>query len=125
YLVEPMRRFAVSEVHAGRLPLWAPYHYAGAPFIWPKLSPFLALESCTRSPIILAWTQVLTALIAGSGAYLFFRRVLAVGFWPAAVGAWCYPLTGFFVFWQGYAAARSVCWFPWILLAVDRTVRRT
>jgi hypothetical protein len=32
---EPARRFAASELHAGRLPMWAPYQYAGAPFIWP------------------------------------------------------------------------------------------
>src|SRR5205085_2539135 len=69
---EPSRRFAVSELHAGRIPMWAPYHFAGAPFIWPKLSPFLALESCFASPIILAWTQLLAAMVAGAGAYFFF-----------------------------------------------------
>src|SRR5271157_1602470 len=37
---EPARRFAAAELQAGRLPLWAPYHFAGAPFIWPKFSPF-------------------------------------------------------------------------------------
>jgi hypothetical protein len=36
---EPARRFEVSELHAGRLPMWAPYHFAGVPFIWPKFSP--------------------------------------------------------------------------------------
>src|SRR4051812_9424247 len=28
---EPQRRFAVSELRAGRFPLWDPYHYGGAP----------------------------------------------------------------------------------------------
>src|SRR2546421_5532263 len=32
FAFEPMRRFAASEFHAGRLPMWAPYHFAGAPF---------------------------------------------------------------------------------------------
>ena len=49
--------------------------------------------------------------------------MLAVSFWPAAIAAWCYPLTGFFVFWQGYPTGLAVYWLPWILLAVDRTVR--
>src|SRR5436309_6592413 len=69
--LEPSRRFAVSELHVGRLPMWAPYHFAGAPFIWPKFSPFLALQCCSASPIVLAWTQLLAALVAGVGAHLF------------------------------------------------------
>lgn len=48
---------------------------------------------------------------------------MGVGFWPGAIAAWCYPFTGFFVFWQGYQTANSVYWFPWLLLAVDRTVQ--
>ena len=125
YLCEPARRFGVSEIHAGRLPMWAPYHYAGVPFIWPKFSPFLALQFCTASPVVLAWTQVLAAIVAGLGAYLFCRRVLAVSFWPAAIASWCYPLTGFFVFWQGFPTGLAVYWLPWTLLAVDKTARGT
>jgi len=123
-VVEPARQFAISELHAGRLPLWTPYQYAGIPVNWPKFSPFLLLECCTRSPLILAWTQLFAAVVAGFGVYCFCRRVLSVSFWAAAIPAWCYPLTGFFVFWQGNSPASAVYWFPWLLLAVDRTVRR-
>jgi len=123
YLCEPARRFGASEVHAGRLPMWAPYHYIGVPFIWPKFSPFLALEFCTASPVVLPWAQMLAAIVAGVGAYLFCRRALAVSFWPAAIAAWCYPLTGFFIFWQGYPTGLAVYWLPWVLLAVDKTAR--
>jgi hypothetical protein len=125
YSAEPARRFAAAEIQAGRLPMWAPYHYAGAPFIWPKFSLFLALQSCVESPVVLAWSQLLAAIIAGSGIYLFARRVLAVSFWSAAIVSWCYPLTAFFVLWQGYPTCLPVVWLPWMLLAVDRTVRRT
>ena len=120
---EPARRFAVAEFHAGRLPMWAPYNFAGAPFIRSKFSPFLALQCATVSPVVLAWSQLLAAILAGLGAYLFCRRVLAVSFWPAAIASWCYPLTGFFVLWQGYTTCLPVVWFPWILLAVDKTAR--
>src|SRR5438132_14416870 len=48
---EPARRFAISEYHAGRLPMWTPGQYAGAPFIWPKFSPFLALQCSSESPV--------------------------------------------------------------------------
>ena len=121
---EISRRFVVSELHAGRWPVWAPYQYAGGPFVWPKCSPLLWLQYGTASPVILAWAQLLVAMVAGLGAYLFFRRALGVGFWPAAVVAWCYPLTGFFVFWAGYLLGGVVSWLPWLLLAVNSTVRR-
>src|SRR6476660_2803223 len=39
YGFEPARRFATRELHAGRLPLWTPYYFAGALFIWPIFSP--------------------------------------------------------------------------------------
>src|ERR1017187_2872889 len=81
YVSEPARRFAAAELHAGRLAMLTPFNFAGAPFIWPKFSPFLALQCATASPVVLAWSQLLAAIIAGLGAYLFCRRVLVVSFW--------------------------------------------
>ena len=120
---EPDRRFAMREFSAGRFPLWMPHQYGGVPFLGPKYSPFFLFTCLAASPVILAWMQLLVALVAGTGAYLFFRRVLQVGFWPAALAAWCYPMTGFFIFWQGNLGPASTYWLPWLLLAVDRTVR--
>jgi hypothetical protein len=120
---EPARQFAVSEIHQGHFPLWAPYHYGGVPFVWPKYSLFLLLECCTKSPVILAWAQCLAALVAGAGMYFFCRQTLQVRFWPSAVCAWCYPLTAFFVLWQGFPTGLAVNWLPWIFLAVDKTIR--
>jgi hypothetical protein len=124
YGFEPARRFAARELHAGRLPLWTPYYFAGAPFLWPTFSPFALLQCSTESPTILAWAELATALVAGFGMYLFCRRVLVVGFWPACVCAWCYPLTGFFIMWQGFPLTQTVSLLPWLLLAVDGTARR-
>src|SRR5689334_10715517 len=39
YVYEPNRRFAFTELRTGRLPMWAPFQFAGVPFIWPKFSP--------------------------------------------------------------------------------------
>src|SRR4029077_15692323 len=100
YGFEPARRFAAREFHAGRLPLWTPYYFAGEPFLWPTFSPLALLDCVTESPVILAWAALATALVAGLGMYLFCRQALGVGFWPACVCAWCYPLTGFFIMWQ-------------------------
>jgi hypothetical protein len=120
---EPDRLFAIKELRAGRFPMWTPYEYGGAPFIWPKYSPFLLFTCLTKSPVILAWAQLLAALVAGTGMFLFCRRVAGTGFWPAALAAWCYPLTGFFIFWQGFPTCLAVCWLPWVLLAVENAVR--
>ena len=120
---ETERRFSVDEIHAGRWPLWATYQYAGSPIVWPKYSPFILLGCLFKSPIVLAWTQMLAAMVAGTGTFSFCRRVLGVSFWAATVSGWCYPLTGFFVFWQGFPTCGSVYWLPWILLAVRQTMR--
>jgi hypothetical protein len=120
---EPDRLFAVREFKAGRFPMWTPYEYGGAPFIAPKYSPFFLLTCLTESPVVLAWAQLLAALVAGTGAYAFCRRVLGVSFWPATLAAWCYPMTGYFVLWQGSPTCAAAYWLPWLLLAVDRTVR--
>src|SRR5437763_39720 len=124
YAFEPARRFAARELHAGRLPLWSPYYFAGAPFMWPIFSPFALLQCSTESPAILAWAELVTALVAGFGMYRFCRRALGIGFWPACVCAWCYPLTGFFIMWQGFPLTQTVSLLPWLLLAVDETARR-
>lgn len=120
---EPGRQFAISEIRQGRFPLWSPCDYAGVPFVWPKYSVFLLLECCVKSPVIIAWGQLFGALVAGGGMYFFCRQLLRVGFWPATICAWCYPLTAFFVLWQGYSVELPVFWLPWLFLAVDKTVR--
>ncbi len=123
FQLEPARQFALSEIHQGRFPTWAPYEYGGVPFIWPKYSLFLLLECCTWSPVILAWAQLFEALVGGIGMFFFCRKSLNVGFWPATVCAWCYPLMAFFALWQGYLTALPVYWLPWLFLSVDKTVR--
>jgi hypothetical protein len=120
---EPARRFAVSEIHQGRLPLWVPYQFGGAPSVWPKYSLFLLLECCAKSPVILAWGQLFAALVGGLGMYCFCRQTLKVIFWPSVVCSWLFPLTAFFSLWQGTLMVWSVYWLPWMFLLVDKTVR--
>ena len=122
---EPERRFSAGEIHAGRFPMWTTYQYAGSPLVWPKFSPFILLGCLVLSPVILPWVQLLAAMTSGLGFYLFCRRALGVGYWAATIPAWCYPMTGFFVFWQGFPTCGAAYWFPCLLLAVDRTVRRS
>ncbi len=124
YAVEPARQFAACELRAGRWPSWDPYQFAGVPTMTPRFSAFWRLACISPSPAALPWIEMLVALIAAFGMYAFCRRVLRVGCWPAVFVAWCYPLTGFFIFWQGWGLHFGLAWLPWMLLAVDKTVRR-
>ena len=126
--IDLRRRYAAREVRSGRLPLWNPLNYCGAPFIAANntavFSPFRLPDYLFPSPVAIAWVQLLKSLVGGVGAYLFFRRALRVSFWPAAVGAWCFPLIGFLILWRGYPPSFVAVWLPWVLLATDATVRR-
>src|SRR5262249_26238815 len=116
-------QFFAKEFQAGREPEWNPYQFAGAPCMVARFSPF-AFQFRILSPIVLAWVQLLSAIIAGVGMYAFCRRVLQVSSWPALFVSWCYPLTGFFVLWQGYQTSKPVCWLPWVFLGLDELLRR-
>ena len=122
---EPWRRFAASEFRAGRIPLWIPFGFAGAPFaLWPKYSPFNLIYYARPAPTTLVFVHLAAALVATAGAYGFFRRCLRVGFWPAAVGAWAYPLTGHFALWLAFPVPSVTAWLPWLLWAAERSARR-
>jgi hypothetical protein len=121
---EPARQFAISELRAGRFPWWSPYEYGGVGCYRWNLSPPWLVGYLIKSPVVLAWNQMLVAMTAGGGAYVFFRRVLRLGFWPAVIVAWCYPLTGAYVFWQGFWLPSVMCWLPWVLTAVESVVLR-
>ncbi len=122
---EPRRRFVVEEVRSGRLPFWCPHWYAGAPVLYDAMySPFRLPRYLLDSPRALPLREFLRALLLGIGGYLFFRRVLRAGPWPALVGAWALPLGGYFVLWQGYPKVYVAAYFPLLLLLVERTVRK-
>jgi hypothetical protein len=121
---EFQRRFAAGELRAGRLPLWDPYHYCGAPFVVPFWTPFNIPYYLLPGYLVLPWIHIIVALVAAGGTYLFFRRIVGVGFWAAVITAWCYPLTAFFQLWLGYYLSYTAAFLPWVLLAVEYTIRR-
>jgi hypothetical protein len=122
-ITEPGRLFAAREIAAGRMPRWTPHEYGGVPVTWPQYSPYFLLTALSESPFLIAWVQLLGALIAGLGAYVFCARVLRLGMWASVLAAWCYPVTAWFILWQGFAAMVPVIGLPWMFHSVDRTVR--
>jgi hypothetical protein len=121
---EPNRLLLRERLRSGRFPLWDPYEYCGAPYITPIYSPFTILAALFDSPKILPWVEVLKAIVSGTGCYLFCRKALGAGFRAAVIAAWCYPLTAWFVLWQGYTTTGPVIWLPWLMLAVNSCIEQ-
>lgn len=125
--VELDRIYATHEVRQGRFPFWNPYNYCGVPFLANNnsavFSPFMIPSYLWPAPEVLAWIQLLRALVAGIGAYLFFRKTMGFGFVPALFGAWTFPLTGFLVAWSWIHHSSVVSLLPWMLMATDCVIR--
>ncbi len=117
------REFAAREIRAGRFPHWNPYRLCRAPFLYPIFSPFEWLYFLVPLPATLAWIQLLHALTLAGGVYAFARKSLGLSFWAALAGSCCAPWCGYMVLWQGFPMTAPVALFPWLLTAVERTVR--
>jgi hypothetical protein len=124
--------FAVRELADGRLPLWNPYAYGGAPF-WadiqsavaypPNLLLYLAAAGIWgRLPLLALELQVLLHLgLTAAFTYLFARRHLGDR-GGALLAALCFGLGGYLT---GYpmlqpAILEGVTWLPLLLWAIER-----
>lgn len=114
--------FSAKEFRAGRLPIWQPGNFAGAPNA-PLLSPFALPYYIAHSPITLSWIALLQAVTIGSGMWFLLRRSFHLSFWPAALASWCAPLTGFMTVWHGFSVVGPYCWLPWLLWATSAAVK--
>src|SRR5579859_3376643 len=125
----PWRQFAVSELQAGRLPLWNPYNGAGAPLLAnyqsallypPNLLSFFLIPG----PQAMGLLAVAHLFWAGLGAYLYGRE-LALPRFACAAGMLAYALNGAVVARLGTQPMVDVAaWLPWLLLAAERILRR-
>jgi hypothetical protein len=125
--MEMDRRYAVAEVRAGRLPLWNPHEYCGQPFLAANqtavFSPFRILDYLWPGTLVIAWDQVLKTMVAGIGAYLFFRVALRANFVPALFGGWVWPICGYYIQWAGHPLSAAAAWLPWMFLFTDGALR--
>jgi hypothetical protein len=115
-------QFAANELRAGRLPVWEPSNFAGAPFS-AVYSTFTIPFYIAPHPVTLAWIAVLEALTVGLGMWVFLRQSFRLSYWPAAMGSWCIPLCGYMTVWHGYNPIGPFCWLPWLLWAADVTIK--
>lgn len=121
-MFEPIRVFGATEIRAGRWPIWNPHQFSGVHNRWPIYSPFYLLLLLSPSPVILPWGEMIVALFAGFGVYAFLRIAYSMDYWSTILPAWIYPLSGYFMLWQGFQIPSVISTLPWMLLAVHLTV---
>ena len=125
----PLRSYTREALLDGRIPLWTPEVFMGAPVLAnPQAAVFypLNLLLLPLDPAkALAATVVLHVWIGGVGMALFVRRVLGLNRGAAVVAALAFSLGGVMSAQTGHPnQLAAIAWIPFLLWAVDRTVGR-
>ncbi len=123
----PWRALTLSELAAGRLPLWNPYNGTGAPLLANYQSaigyPPNVLLYLIPGPTPIGWLGMAHLLWAGIGMWLFLGSVGLTRF-GRGVGALAFALNTAVVARFGTVPMLdSAAWLPWLMLAADRMSR--
>jgi len=122
-----IQNYLSQELHAGRMPFWTPYPWAGYTFLadpqvgaWYPLNwPFFLLGVSPQMLVVEHW---LHALLACFGAYLLAFRLVRHRQAAVAAGLF-YGLSGFFVGHSSHTVMlQCAAWTPWLLLLLDRAL---
>jgi hypothetical protein len=120
----PYRDYVNETLRAGRLPLWNPYLFMGAPLLansqaavlYPLHWPLVGLSA----PRQVAWSIVLHLWLAGAGTYFFARRAVGLGRPGAFLAAMVLALGGFLgAQVEHLNQLNASAWLPWLLLCVE------
>src|SRR5215831_10987441 len=122
----PWREFAMSEIRAGRLPLWNPYNGAGAPLLANYQSALMypphLLYFLLPGPGTMGILGVLHVLWAGLGMWQFTGRlkIPAIG---RGIALLSYPFSTTLIARFGtFPMVDVAAWLPWLLLATDALI---
>ena len=95
----PYKAYAAEVVRQGRLPLWNPYLFMGAPFLANAQTalfyPLNVFLYWLPVPKMVSYSIVLHVFLAGLFAYLYARLSLGLGRWGAWLAAAVFALSGF------------------------------
>jgi len=123
----PQRAYLADVLRDGRLPLWDPYLFMGAPFLAnPQTAVLYPLSWLfVLGPVAAGYTVqlVLHVFLAALFMYALARWAFVLRPAAAAVGALAYGFSGFAVGQTGHLNQLSAAaWLPAVLLAYDRAV---
>jgi len=121
------KRFIVESLHAGQIPLWNPYLFAGVPFLaagqHSALYPLTILFYFLPIPQAYGLFTALQLALASLSMY-FFARVIHIRRWGAFVAALTYTFSGFFLVSTVFPMFIAVAsWLPLVLAFVELIVR--
>ena len=124
----PWKKFILESIHAGQLPLWNPYQFAGLPFLAAgqssALYPFTVIFYLV--PLARAYGLFIVSqfFLAGLLAYVFLR-VLGLRRLSAVFGAIVYELSLFMVVSVVFPMiVAAAAWLPLVLTAIELAVRQ-
>jgi hypothetical protein len=119
------QRYFADALHAGHLPFWTPYLFAGFPFLadlqvgaWYPLNwPFFLVGI---TPDSISDELLLHSLVACVGTYALAVRLIGRPL-AAVAAALCYGLSGYFAgHSQHVGMFQTASWLPWLVLVLDR-----
>ena len=119
----PYRDYAAAALRQGRIPLWNPYIFLGAPFL---ANPQAAVLYPLHWPLIwlpvtkqIAWSAALHTWILGMGGYALVRH-WGGSVWAGATAALVLAGSGFYGGLLGHInQMNGAAWLPWAALALD------
>ena len=120
---------AADALRNGRIPLWNPHLFMGAPFLansqvgffYPLNWPVWLL---LPTPYAVSASILLHLLIAGVGAYLAGRQMLGLGRWGGLVTAVLFALGGYLTAQVEHInQLQGLAWMPWFLWVAARVFR--
>ena len=120
---------AAEALRNGRIPLWNPHLFMGAPFLansqvgffYPLNWPVWLL---LPTPYAVSASILLHLLIAGVGAYLAGRQTLGLGRWGGLVTAVLFALGGYLTAQVEHInQLQGMAWMPWFLWVAARVFR--
>ena len=126
FMFHPWLLYGAREVAHGRLPLWNPHAFAGAPaFANPQtayLFPLHWLMLVLGAPLGVTIITLLKLVIAGVGTYAFLRLV-PVSPLPALLGAIAFMWSGPLVVWMQWSYGSTMATVPVLMVATEMFVR--
>lgn len=123
----PWLVYASRALADGRLPLWNPHAFAGAPFLGNMqsalLSPFTVPAYLVPLKYALALAAMLKPVVAGLSTY-WFLRLLSLRPLSSLMGAVAFMFNGFIIVWLQFSLGSVAVWMP-LLFALAERLRQT
>ena len=116
----PLRDYASQAIREGRLPLWNPYTFMGAPFLANSqvgvFYPYNVLMAWLPTEVAVSWSIALHLALAAVGAYVLARRALGLGRWASFAAGLAFGLGGYLgAQVEHLNQVQVLAWLPWAL----------